>query len=125
MHCLAGSLLCSDFSVLSLVFVNTKTKKVNDTVCWRAGHLQLCNGSCNLLKGMVRCSNGLDMGIQRCLFFISGVALLDVIKLSFTNMFSVHYFFQHTSLNQMTLLFRYFSCKLYPPKPPIQRYYTP
>lgn len=42
------------------------------------------------------------------LFFISGVALLDAMKPSFINVFSVHYFFQHTSLNQMALLFRYF-----------------
>lgn len=44
---------------------------------------------------------------------------------SFTNVFSVHYFFQHTSLNQMALLFKYFSCKLYPPKIPIRRCYSP
>lgn len=57
---------------------------------------------------MVQCSNGLDMGIQRRYFLIRGIALLDTMNPSFTNMFSVHYFFQCISLNQVALLFRYF-----------------
>lgn len=41
------------FSVLSLVFVKYKNQKSKLYYCWRAGHLQLCNGSCNLLEGMI------------------------------------------------------------------------
>lgn len=40
---------------------------------------------------MIQCSNGLDMGIQRS-YFISGIALLDAVKPSRTNMLSVPLF---------------------------------
>lgn len=110
-------------SVLSLVFVNKKPEKVNYTIFQKAGHLQLYSGSCNLLKRMVvfKC---VGYGNTKALFFfiITGIALLDTVKPSFTNVFSVHYFFQCTKLNQVSLLYRYFSRRLWPPKIPIQRF---